>query len=411
MTINPIGVAVPFFFIFMGVEFFISWRKRRQVYRLNDTLVNLGCGVGDQSLGLITKVFTIWLFSVVYDHARLFTWSSDNVWMWILGFIGVDFCFYWYHRFSHRVNFGWAAHVVHHQSEEYNLAVALRQPWFAQLFSWVFYLPLALFGVPVSVYLISISLNLLYQFFLHTRLVKTLGVLEWVMNTPSHHRVHHGINEKYLDKNYAGILIIWDRFFGTFKAEEEEPEYGVLKPLPSWNPWVVNTAPVIALAKRSWSMSGLKNKILVWFAPPAWIPGEGEVLPAFPPEDRGYDRDDPKIHAYLVVQLFPLVAYMTSILLLASQFELMIKLSLIAFLVSSMVSWSALIEGRDWGVPFESIRLGVVLVASSLILYDNQVVMQVILAGMSLVFNVSSLVWILKITRDRSALQETSGQG
>ena len=401
MTINPIGVAVPFFFLFMGIEFFISWRKKRQVYRLNDTLVDLGCGVGDQSFGLITKVFKVYVFSVVSEHVGWFTWATDHIWTWVLGFIGVDLCFYWYHRFSHRVNLGWAAHVVHHQSEEYNFAVALRQPWFAQLFSWIFYLPLALLGMPVVVYITSISFNLLYQFFLHTRLVKTLGVLEWVMNTPSHHRVHHGINEKYLDKNYAGVFIIWDRIFGTFQAEEEEPDYGVLKPLPSWNPWVVNTYPIISLAKRSWHMSRWRDKFLVWFAPPAWIPGEGEVLPAFPPKDRGYDRDEPRMHPYLMVQLFPLVIYMTWVLLLDSQFELITKLILITFLVVSMVSWAALIERRSWSVPFESFRLGAVLITSGIFMYGESAGLTMALATVNTLFNLSCLIWLFTIVRGR----------
>ena len=401
MTINPIGVAVPFFFLFMGVEFFVSWRKKRQVYRLNDTLVNLGCGVGDQSLGLVTKILTVSIFAAVYEHVRLFTWSGSSIWLWTLGFIGVDLCFYWYHRFSHRANVGWAAHVVHHQSEEYNLAVALRQPWFSQLFSWVFYLPLAILGVPTEVYLISISFNLLYQFFLHTRLVQRLGVFEWFMNTPSHHRVHHGINEKYLDKNYAGVFIIWDRLFGTFQVEEEEPDYGVLKPLASWNPWVVNTAPVISLFKRSLGMSRWKHKLWVWVSPPAWIPGEGEVLPTFPPEGRGYDRDDPKVHGYLTLQLFPLVAYMTWVLLFASQFRLPIQLALIAFLIASMVSWSALIERRRWSVSFEGARLGLILVAGGIILYEDTQRLEMILIGLSMLFNLGSLIWLTLITRGR----------
>ena len=193
MPINPIAIAVPIFFLCMCVEFYWAHRQKKSVYRLNDALSDLSCGVGDQSIDVLFKIFKVGLYSWVADYS-IFHWSSDSISTWIIGFIAVDFCFYWYHRFSHRVHFAWTTHVVHHQSEDYNLAVALRQPWFAKLYAWVFYIPLAYLGLPVLVYIICYSLNLLYQFGLHTRLVGSLGWIEWIMNTPSHHRVHHGAN-------------------------------------------------------------------------------------------------------------------------------------------------------------------------------------------------------------------------
>ena len=151
-------------------------------------------------------------------------------------FLGVDCAYYWFHRIAHEYNAPWAGHVVHHSSEDYNLAVALRQGTFQGLFSWVFYLPLALLGFPPAWFAAMTSFDLLYQFWIHTRAIGKLGPLEWVLNTPSHHRVHHARNPKYLDKNYAGTLIIWDRMFGTFQAEEEEPVYGLTKPLEQLEP-------------------------------------------------------------------------------------------------------------------------------------------------------------------------------
>jgi len=394
MTINPIGVAVPVFFLLMAVEFFFSWRQKRQIYRLNDTLVDLGCGVGEQIIGLFAKLFKIAIFTFVSETFGLLNWSTDTALTWIVGFIGVDFFYYWYHRFSHRVNFAWATHVVHHQSEDYNFAVALRQPWFTQFYSWIFYLPLALLGIPAMVYVISFSFNLLYQFLLHTRLVSTLGPCEWLMNTPSHHRVHHGVEEKYLDKNYGGVLIVWDRIFGTFEPEEEEPTYGILKPLPTWNPLWANVQPFVALAKRAWNTHGLLNKLWMWFAPPAWEPGKGEVIPAFPPQGRDYDRDNKAMHSYLLFQLFPLVAVMTWLLLFEKDIDLALKISLALFLILTMVSWSALVEGRSWGPLSESSRLVLLLVYGGLAYYLVPTTMFACLALVSFLLSAGSLVWL-----------------
>ena len=393
MTLNPIGVAVPLFFLFMVVEFFIAHKQKRQIYRLNDALADIGCGVGEQIIGLFAKIFKVAIFTFVSERFGLFSWSTESVWTWIVGFVGADFFYYWYHRFSHRVNFAWATHVVHHQSEEYNFAVALRQPWFTQFYSWAFYIPLALLGMPAIVYVISFSFNLLYQFLLHTRLVKTLGVFEWLMNTPSHHRVHHGVEEKYLDKNYGGVFIVWDRIFGTFEPEKEEPTYGILKPLKTWNPLWANVQPFADLLKRSWHMQGI-NKLWLWFAPPAWEPGKGEVIPTFPPPGRDYDRDNKVMHSYLYFQQLPLVLVMTWLLLFEKDIDMALKISLALFLILTMVSWSALVEGRSWAPLSESSRLVLLLVYGGLAYSLVPTTMFACLALVSFLLSAGSLFWL-----------------
>ncbi len=177
---------------------------------------------------------------------------------------------------------------MHHSSEDYNLAVALRQGAFQGLFSWVFYLPLAFVGFPPSWFAAIMSFNLLYQFWIHTRTIKTLGPLEWVLNTPSHHRVHHARNPKYLDRNYAGTLIIWDRMFGTFQAEEEEPVYGLTKPLDSWNPLWANLHVWRDLFRDAWLAPRWIDKLRIWFMPQGWRPDGIAGEPAGP---RGDARD------------------------------------------------------------------------------------------------------------------------
>ena len=270
---DPIALSVPIFFALIGIELLVGLLRQRQLYRLNDALTNLSCGIGSQILGAYFKVAIFFAYVFIYEHWKIFE-LSNAWWVWLLCFLGVDFFYYWFHRLSHEINFIWATHIVHHQSEEYNLSVALRQSWFQGLISWVFYIPLAIAGFnPLMIVTIS-AFNTLYQFWIHTRLIGKLGPLEWVLNTPSHHRVHHGSEPKYIDKNHAGTLIIWDRMFGTFQEEEEEPVYGITKSLKSWNPIWAN----FHYWKEMWeiaSRSGnLKDKFLVWIKPPGWHPVE-----------------------------------------------------------------------------------------------------------------------------------------
>src|SRR5262249_13884093 len=212
MDAGEIRSAIPFFLALILVEWLIAGSR---VYRLNDSISDLGAGIGQQIFAIPLNALLVAAYIWVSKTTALAKWPEASIWSWIVAFLLVDLCYYWFHRASHRVNFIWATHIVHHQSEEFNLSVALRQSWIQSLFSMVFYLPLATLGVPLEVALGAIALNTIGQFWFHTRVIGRLGWLEWVLNTPSHHRVHHGRNPKYLDKNYAGVLIIWDRLFGT----------------------------------------------------------------------------------------------------------------------------------------------------------------------------------------------------
>ena len=217
--LNLIALAIPGFFLLMGVEALVARALGRRLYRLNDSVNDLACGILQQVLGLFSRGLLVGVYVWVYQVARLATLDAHSFWTFAGCLLGLDFLYYWFHRVSHESNLPWAAHVVHHQSEEYNLAVALRQSAFQPLLSWAFYLPLAVLGFPPLVFLTAASLDTLYQFWIHTRLIGRLGPLEWIFNTPSHHRVHHGQNPQYIDRNHAGIFIIWDRMFGTFEPE------------------------------------------------------------------------------------------------------------------------------------------------------------------------------------------------
>ncbi|MEZ4241764.1 MAG: sterol desaturase family protein [Myxococcota bacterium] len=245
--LNPIALAIPFFLLLIAAEWAVL-RWQGQAVRLDDAAVDLACGITQQVTGLFVKLLPLAAFAVVAP-LRLVSLDPASPVTHLVAFLGYDLGYYAWHRWSHVTNLGWATHVPHHQSEEYNLSVALRQSVTSGLSSWPFFLPLLLVGVPPEVLGLHGALNTLYQFWIHTEAVGRLGPLEWVLNTPSHHRVHHAINPEYIDKNYAGVLIVWDRMFGTFAPEVAEPVYGTVVPLRSFDPVWANAAAFAALAK------------------------------------------------------------------------------------------------------------------------------------------------------------------
>jgi hypothetical protein len=249
---------------------------------------------------------------------------------------------------------------VHHQSNDYNLAVALRQAVLAGFTSWVFYLPLA-FVLPPEIFVTSKAINLIYQFWIHTRAIGRLGPLEWFMNTPSHHRVHHGMNAKYVDRNYAGIFIIWDRLLGTFQVEEEEPVYGTLRPYRSWNPVWAQLDGWAHLWSVSKQARGF-DKLRVWFMPPEWTPA-GVEPHRFPTDEElrawpRYNADARGYHLYVGLQFVPVVAGVAGLLLTAKDGPLWLVLAIAAWLLFSLVTFSSMFERRPWALRLELVRLG-----------------------------------------------------
>lgn len=264
--------------------------QQPELYRLSDSFGSLAT-VATQVL--TTKLFTKWMkltpylylyhYCAIY-HTDLHTVNSLSYWsLWIFTFLGVDFLYYLFHRWSHECNLGWMAHSTHHSSEDYNFTTALRQSMMQGFFSWGFYLPLA-FIVPPEMYWLHDQINLVYQFWIHTRVVPKLGFLEHIINTPSHHRVHHARNPPYIDKNYAGTLIIWDRLLGTFEREQEEPIYGLIHPIQSFNPLHVQTVNFVEAIKTTIAVPGIRRKILMWIKAPGWNPFTGGYF-EIPPVD------------------------------------------------------------------------------------------------------------------------------
>jgi alkylglycerol monooxygenase len=265
--LNPVVFAIPLFMALVAIEAFLASRRDPKIYNRRDAWTNIALGLGSVAWGAFFGFFTGYAYLFFYEHAP-YKFPVDAWWSWAILFFVDDFVYYWFHRISHESRFLWNFHVVHHSSRYFNLSVAGRQSWFSGVSHWIFYSPIMLIGFAPWMFATMHGLNLIYQFWIHTRLVNRLGPLEYILNTPSHHRVHHGINEEYLDKNYAGVLIIWDRLFGSFTWEKEEPKYGILKPLSSFNLLRINTHAWSEMFQEMRTRRGLSGKLRCLFASP-----------------------------------------------------------------------------------------------------------------------------------------------
>ena len=239
-------------------------------YEARDTAASLAMGLGNVAIHVATKAGATGLFFWVYSF-RLFD-IGQAWWAWALLFVCEDLCYYWFHRLHHEVRFLWAAHVNHHSSRHFNLSTALRQPWTTPFTGPLFWLPLPLLGFHPLMVLTAQSVSLLYQFWIHTETIGRLGPLESVFNTPSHHRVHHGRNIQYLDRNYAGILIVWDRLFGSFEPEAERVDYGLTKNLESFNPIRIAFHVWVDMLRDAWRAPSWRESIQYLVKPPGWSP-------------------------------------------------------------------------------------------------------------------------------------------
>ncbi len=267
--------AIPGFIVLLLIEAAWDRHKGTGYYRVNDTVTSLSAGILSRTKGFITRYLSWMTYPLLLNWLQVIS-LPVNAWTWVLAFVLYDFCYYWSHRFQHTINILWGVHVVHHSSEEYNLSTALRQTSTGFVFGSLFYIPLALLGIPLPVLITVGSLNIIYQFWVHTRYIPKLGWLEWIFVTPSNHRVHHAQNWVYIDKNFGGVFILWDRLFGTFQEElEDQPVvYGISNPVNSWNPFWANVHVYWQLISDAWHTRRWKDKIKVFFAPTGWRPAD-----------------------------------------------------------------------------------------------------------------------------------------
>jgi sterol desaturase/sphingolipid hydroxylase (fatty acid hydroxylase superfamily) len=262
--------AIPGFVVLLLLEAWYSWKEHKDLYEVRDTFSSLAMGIGNVISGFLSKLVVFGAFSLVYKF-RLFT-LPFTWWMWVLAFFADDFSYYWFHYTSHNMRWFWASHVVHHSSRHYNLSTALRQTWTGNLTgSFIFWMWMPLVGFHPVVVMLMQQISLIYQFWIHTEAVHLLPrPIEFIFNTPSHHRVHHGSNLKYLDKNHGGILIIWDRLFGTFQPEEERPTYGLTRNIDTYNPVLIAFKEWGDLFTQAWKSGSARNYLNYLWQPPGW---------------------------------------------------------------------------------------------------------------------------------------------
>jgi len=290
---NVILFAIPVFFLMIGIELWVDRKRGTGFYRLADSLASLSLG----SLSQIANFFTkgVGALSYIYAYRHLALWDlPDHGWpVWLAALVLYDFCYYWVHRCGHELNIMWAAHVVHHSSEEYNLSTALRQTGTGFLLGWIFYLPMAVIGIPPMVFIGAGLINLLYQYWVHTRHIGRMGWFDYMFASPSNHRVHHGQNDYCIDRNYGGMLMLWDHLFKSFVAERDnEPiVYGIRGALASHDPIWGNLHYYASMLKAMRQAKSWRERLLMWFKPPGWNCPKADFQPAdFKPYRPGFGR-------------------------------------------------------------------------------------------------------------------------
>jgi alkylglycerol monooxygenase len=415
--VDVIRASIPLFFALIGLELLVSRIRRRPLYRLPDSISDLSCGILSQLAGIVITLGTIAVFAWVSANASiqhllpLPRWvdtapitGSGIHWVALASWAGVflldDLAYYWMHRFSHEVNLLWAGHVVHHSSEEYNLTVALRQSSLHGFMSWIFYMPIAFLGVPVTMWVVCHAINLIYQFWIHTRAIDKLGPAELVLNTPSHHRVHHGVNPEYQDRNYAGMLIIWDRLFGTFEPERAEPVYGITKPLTSWNPIRANLHVFVDIWRHVRVARTWRDRWRSVFGHPGWRPPEaGPPVVPVPVAAESYPKFDPEVapplRSYALAQF--IVTLIGAVVLLDSAPRLPLS-SLLAggfWVALSLGNIGGMLEARSWAGLSEVMRLVVLGGAAGILLANGSEPGWVLAAAVA--FALGSVVWVLRL--------------
>lgn len=363
MQEKMIALVTPLFFLLIFIELIIGHRRRRNTIRTNDAINSVSLGVLSQISGAFMLALQVGIYGWLVQHVALWQLPPESLWVWAAGLLLYDFCYYWLHRMGHQINVLWAAHVVHHQSEEYNLTTALRQTSSGALLGWIFYVPMALIGFPVEVFVGVALIDLLYQFWVHTQQIDKLGWFDRVFVSPSNHRAHHGVNDIYLDRNYGGILILWDRLFGTFVEErdDEPPVYGTRGPLRSWNPLWANLEIYKAMWTDAWHTQRWRDKLLVWLAPPGWRPADVAAAWPKPGFDIQRQQYDPPLPAaatwYCGIQFILVVLLTTHFLLIHRDLSLAHDLLYALWLGASLWVIGGLLERRMHYAWLEIVRL------------------------------------------------------
>ncbi|RXK83255.1 sterol desaturase family protein [Filimonas effusa] len=362
MSLNIIGWAVPFFLFFIGLEYWYCRKTGKNYFQFQETIANLNVGIAERLTDVFVTGLFFYFFKYIYDNFALFS-ITPHWYTWVLLFLLTDLVWYWYHRLAHEINLFWAVHVVHHQSEDFNYTVSARITVFQAVVRSLFWAVLPLIGFPPEMITLFLLIHGLYPFFIHTQTIGRLGWLEYVLVTPSHHRVHHASNDEYLDKNYGDVLIIWDKLFGTFQKEEDiRITYGLTKPLERYSFLWQHFHFLLEIAYAVSKASSWKQRLNIIFGKPDNLDaGNRDLL-----EDKLLaGKQNLKMtrvqRQYISVQ----TAVSLLLLFMVCLFEKMLSASqltlLSAFLLISLINTGAIMEQKKWVFYLEYLRLLIVL--------------------------------------------------
>lgn len=409
--LNLVGLAAPLFLFFVAIEWAVARKRGVVVFEVGDTISNVCAGVSERLFDFFWAIVLFFAYAAVFKHAAIFHVPRGVV-PWIVCLFAYDFLYYWYHRLGHEVNAFWAIHILHHHSEHYNLTVASRQSGLQMVMKSFFFAPLAIVGFDPEIAFSVFAVAGAWGFFVHTRLIDRLGPLEHFMVTPSHHRVHHGKNERYLDKNYCGVFILWDKWFGTFVPETEPVRYGITKPFRSRNVYWASLHYWFELIARARAISGWSNRVSLFFRSPAWkAPGEAEVAPSS--ASVGVEGTPTPVSSfrarYLLAQCLGLLVLLSALFLhrnkpshaytsiVAHYTEFLsgaqiLTLALLALLATIVLP--ALAEQKRWARSAEYVRLALSVVLVPLVFGRES-------RGLALAFALSHVVFAVWLGREK----------
>lgn len=403
-----LSYAIPGFLVLMAIEFGVSIYRKKQVYNAYDTITSLSSGITNVVKDILGLIITVISYEWLYNNLALLQISSNWV-LFLIAFIALDFSGYWIHRFEHTVNIFWNRHIIHHSSEEYNLACALRQNLsaFFALFTFLL-LPAAILGVPPEIIRLIAPIHLFAQFWYHTRLIDKMGFLEHIIVTPSHHRVHHAINDIYLDKNYGQIFILWDKWFGTFQKELDEvkPVYGVKRPVKTWNVFWINFQHFWLMTIDAWRTKSWGDKLKIWFMPTGWRPKDVQKL--YPvhevksPEDLSkYNKENAEgTRWWPWIQLILTLAMLFHFFSQIDHFSYTALLMYGIFIMLNIFSYGTLMDGQYLSYLGEAGKIGIITWACFTLdsWYGLPVMVAVVYAAISLF-----MVWKILAEEDASS--------
>ena len=402
-----ITYAIPFFMLLVGIEFVYGLIKKENNYRINDALASMSLGLISRFIPLLGLGFQYVVYTYVAEEFNLSLLNSTETWVWVTAFFMYDLCYYWMHRLHHEIKVFWATHVVHHHGEEFNLSTAMRQTSTGFLWKWIFFLPMFLVGIPPNVFVTVAGINLIYQFWVHTEHIGKLGVLEYIFITPSNHRIHHAQNDDYLDANYGGVFIIWDRIFGTYIDERDDlkPVYGTVKPLKTFNPLWANIEVFYQMVLDSYHTKKWKDKIRVWFSPPAWRPDDvKDKYPVDKNDLNNFEKYDPEItktEKIFAFFQFTMINGLTILMLFNVDKFSYQEMAGVAILVSTLaISNALLLDGKRYANNIEVVRAWAVLVFVYLGFFTNFVYL---ILGHTIIALIVASIFSLRFNQARTA--------